>query len=195
MTIPPEFPASDNPYAAPNEVAASPDSSFGPSHLVAGISILIFACSLPFDGYYIARDGLDKADPAWGLLLIGWLGVGETLAWFANPMLLGSWVLVWVKQGRVACVTALLATAFSLSFLLNKDIICNEGGGRSPIIGYGYGYWLWIASIVVALVSAFGSMLETPAVAKHVTAEKTSEDRQWWLDYRKKVKREKSAGS
>jgi hypothetical protein len=187
----PEFPPTDNPYAAPNLVAASPSSAWGASHVLVGVSFLIFAGCLPFDGYYIARDGLDKADPAWGLLLIGWLGIGETFAWFANPMLLLTWILVWLRHGRFAIVTAFLASAFSLSFLLSKQILCDEGGGRSPIIGYGAGYWLWIASIAVALISAGAAVIESPAVARVVTPEKISDDRQWWLDQRKKVKREK----
>jgi UDP-N-acetylmuramyl pentapeptide phosphotransferase/UDP-N-acetylglucosamine-1-phosphate transferase len=177
--MPTNDPELNNPYASPQaEDAQATPAAGGLSFFVMIASVLLFAVSLTQDGYYIARDGFDKADPAWGLLLIGWLGMGETLAWFANPMLLAAWLLTWRKQGIPAIVAASLALVLSLSFLLTDKILCDEAGNRSPIIGYGYGYWLWIASIVVAFVAAVATFSERPP--------KLTDDRHWWAEHRRK---------
>lgn len=186
--MPTNVPELSSPYASPQaEVSHAAPASGGLSFVIMCISVLLFALSLPQDGYYIARDGMGKADPAWGLLLIGWLGMGETLAWFANPMLLAAWLMIWRKQGIPAIVAASLSLVLSLSFLLNDTIICDEAGNRSPIIGYGYGYWLWIASIVVAFTGAVVTFSEKPP--------KLTDDRQWWAEHRKKLAKAKASES
>ena len=47
------------------------------------------------------------------------------------------------------------ATSLALSFLLLHSFIKNEGGSRSPIIGYGLGYILWVESLSLLTIETF----------------------------------------
>jgi hypothetical protein len=140
------------------------------SNLVRGIalsaSVALFLGSLATECFYVDRNGIaDSYGIGMMLLLIGWLGVLTAIpAWLANPALLMAWATLFVRQRLVAVVVAGLALGFSLSFLAQRDILVNEGGGKSAIVGYGPGYWLWIASIGVLLVGAsLGMILDSNA--------------------------------
>jgi hypothetical protein len=88
-------------------------------------------------------------------LLLGWVPYGgiNSVSWFANPLFLLSWILIWIRSRRYfAIIPSLLALALALSFLAQEGVMLDEGGGRHPITRYGPGYWLWIASIAAILI-------------------------------------------
>jgi hypothetical protein len=115
-----------------------------------GTSVALFAFSLVHDGF--STDLLGKTviwTPCWWLLLIGWGALLDgVIAWLANPAIVAAWIMIWFPQRRwLATVFAFSALCCTLSFMLHDDILANEGGGRSAIIGYGTGYRLWMASV------------------------------------------------
>jgi hypothetical protein len=123
------------------------------------LSIVLFAVCLANDGYYIAGPNPRAWAPAWGLLLVGWMGVflSGPVAWFANPALVVAWCMFYFGRYGRATLFALIAAALMLSFLLSKTVVSSESTSESKVIGYGTGYWLWIASALVLLI---GSILQ-----------------------------------
>ena len=118
--------------------------------IFVGTSVVLFAFSLVHDGFYTEVLGNPFVwTPGWWLLMIGWGALYDgVVAWLANPAIVASWVMIWFPQARtLAAVFGLIALCCALSFMLQSDVITNEGGGRSVITGYGTGYWLWTASI------------------------------------------------
>ncbi|MBP6430517.1 MAG: hypothetical protein KA319_02025 [Ferruginibacter sp.] len=88
-------------------------------------------------------------------LLTGWLAMltgGAAISWLANPFLFTAWILIF-KNKNIAWLFSLLASIFSLLFLMFDTIIENEAGTVNPILNIGIGYWLWLSS---CLVSFFG---------------------------------------
>jgi putative flippase GtrA len=113
------------------------------------LSVGLFLLSLLNDGYY--AEG--QSSPAWLLLLIGWIGVfSGTLAWLANPLLIGAWILLLCKRTSLSLIAALVAMAFMLTFLFQKTVISSEAPTYSRISGYGLGYGLWIASTLAQII-------------------------------------------
>lgn len=52
------------------------------------LSVGLFVLCLANDGYYIEGSNPRAWAAAWGLLLVGWIGMfSGTLAWLANPAL------------------------------------------------------------------------------------------------------------
>ncbi len=132
------------------------------------VSVALFGFSLASDGFYIDRPSNPRAwSPGWCLLLIGWVTlIDGVVAWFANPLIAVSWMLIWLRSARVvALCAALSALLLSLSFLLHSEIMTDEGGGRTAITGYGSGYWLWVSSMAVmaigTLIAAAGRSLDS----------------------------------
>ena len=130
---------------------------YGMAVLFVTASVILFACSLPQDGFYTRQLGrADACGPCWGLLLFGWLGVFTGIpAWLANPAIFWSWLLIWFRRTRgVSLACAVAALCFSLSFMLHDEFLANEAGGRTHITGYATGYWLWNASIGLMVLGA-----------------------------------------
>lgn len=119
-------------------------------------SIAIFAVSLVFNGFYIESDNPTAWSSCFGLLLIGWLGIFDgIIAWFANPLLVASWILSRMRRTRkIAFVLAFAALLVAVSFLLVSDVMRDEAGNRARVSTYGIGYWLWLTSITVAMFGA-----------------------------------------
>jgi hypothetical protein len=92
---------------------------------------------------------------------LGWLG---SIAWWANPVLLVSWITLsrTPKNPILSLVLSITALALMLSFLFAGDVIADEGGGRTAVISYGAGYWCWVASAALASIAAFRELLPAP---------------------------------
>jgi hypothetical protein len=128
------------------------------------LSIVLFAVCLANDGYFIAGPNPRAWASAWGLLLVGWMGVlYGTVAWIANPVLFFAWLMFYLRRYQRATLFALTATVLMLSFLLTRTIVSSEAPTYSKVIGYGSGYWLWVGSALALLV---GSILEWLSAAK-----------------------------
>jgi hypothetical protein len=136
---------------------------FDQRHLFFWISLALFALCLVNDGYYIAGPNPRAWAPAWGLLLVGWLGLfSGTIAWLANPALLTAWVMFYRRKYRRSAAFALIAAALMASFLFAKTVISSESTSNSKVTGYGLGYWLWLSSAFVLLIGAILSSLSQP---------------------------------
>lgn len=114
----------------------------------------VFACSLPFDAYTTAWEG-ESSTGAFGLLLIGWLGVPMGyFEWFANPLLLIAWICLWIRKPRHAIPLAVAACAIAVAFAFRDKILVNEAGYIGRIVSLDAGYWLWVASAAGTLGTA-----------------------------------------
>src|ERR1700710_2530209 len=62
-------------------------------------------------------------------LCFGIIGIaygGAALTWIANPLIIASWLTT--KKNKVSLICSLLAVLLSISFLLFKNIVNDEGG-------------------------------------------------------------------
>ncbi len=126
-------------------------------------SVALFLLAPTQDGYYIEGSNPRAWVPAWGLLLIGWLGLFYgVFAWVANPLMAAGWLLCWLKKYRAGGALAAMAMLFMLSFLLHSTVISSEAPTYSRISGYGPGYWLWIASAATLLLANAAAMILQP---------------------------------
>ena len=86
--------------------------------------------------------------------------VAGFVAWFANPAVFISWVLIWFRPTRpAALLCAISALCLSLSFMLRNDY--PMGAVMERITGYGDGYWLWNASIATMVLGTLTVSLFT----------------------------------
>ncbi len=114
------------------------------------ISVLLFVISLTQPAFYIDRSDYDAWSNPVGIIFIGWLGAiigrGSALVWFANPLILTSWILI-LKSERIAIISGILAALLSISFLFFDEVVASEAPTYSLITEYKLGYWLWLSSI------------------------------------------------
>jgi hypothetical protein len=122
------------------------------ARLLVGLSATIYASCLPFDAYRTAWSD-DSAMNGFGLLLIGWLGVlGGYFEWLANPLLLATWVSLWIRKPQHAIFFGVLASFVAIAFIFRDKMLVNEAGHTARITFLGVGYWLWVVSILTAFV-------------------------------------------
>lgn len=114
--------------------------------------LLFFAC-LPMRAVCTGNFDCSRW-PAYGILLFGWMApfaAPANIGWWANPMLLISWVMGLQWKYRSAAGAAGAALIFCLIPLVDPDAVMNEGGIIEKIASYRAGYYLWLASAVVNL--------------------------------------------
>ena len=100
--------------------------------------------------------------PAWGLLLIGWMGLAYgTFTWLGNPALIAAWMLFFNKKPTLSLLAAFIALVFMVSFLFQQTVVSSEAPSYSRIVGYGTGYWLWLTSGVLQVVGSAVAALQT----------------------------------
>jgi hypothetical protein len=136
--------------------------------ILVAMSIGLFALSLASDCYYI--DGADPRawSPGWGLLLVGWLGIGSGgTAWLANPALITGWITFFCRKTVVSLFCSLVALLLMISFLSVDTVIRSEAPTYARVIGYGSGYWLWLTSAGALLAGAV--VRACPATPKSTT--------------------------
>jgi hypothetical protein len=107
------------------------------------LSIGIFVCALT-QKCYCTSSSCGQSILA---LFLGTIGIafgGAALTWFANPLLIASWLIT--KKPKASLICSLFALMLSLSFLLFKNVVSDEGGNYSSIVSYQLGYWLWVTS-------------------------------------------------
>lgn len=123
--------------------------------LMIAPSIGLFAGCLPLDSFCF--EGVCHGWPGWGVLgfgLFGILSAPAGIAWFANPLLVITWLFLFFELTTPALLSAAAALALSASFLWFDHVGVSEGGNVSRITGYGLGYWLWLASAGCAFGAA-----------------------------------------
>jgi hypothetical protein len=124
---------------------------------VSVCSIALFLLSLTQKSYCTSTQCGDSIM----VFLLGWAAVfsgGAGIAWFANPLLIASWITL-KKNLKASMFLAVFSCLLSLSFLLAGSIIDNEGGQPHPIVSYQTGYWLWAGSTITMVFGTFILML------------------------------------
>ena len=114
------------------------------------LSVILFAASLRQDAFCVS--GICSDWQGWSILLFGALGHAS---WFANPLLLASWIATLLARRIPALILSLAALALAGSFMFETSVITNEAGMANPVTGLREGYWLWLASMVFAVIAAF----------------------------------------
>jgi hypothetical protein len=118
-------------------------------------SLVTFSACLMQDAFYIAGPSPKAWSDSWALLLTGWSGIiFGTVAWLANPALASAWILSIARLPGLSLLSAVIALAFMLSFLLETNVVTSTLPTYSDITGYGTGFWLWVCS---ATLQGFGS--------------------------------------
>ncbi|UOE50229.1 hypothetical protein MTO98_03980 [Mucilaginibacter sp. SMC90] len=120
--------------------------------VILNLSILVFAISLTQE-CYCTSDSCGNSAMA---LIVGPLGLcfgGAGFSWLANPFLFIAW-FSFRKKPLNAVITSVISVALMLSFLFFKQIISDEAGNYSAIVGYKLGYWLWVLSGGIMLVGS-----------------------------------------
>jgi hypothetical protein len=91
--------------------------------------------------------------PAYMAFLLGPLAMlSFQFGWLANPLLVAAWVTLHKRKYKAALITAGLAVALALSFLLYPDIT-GAGANRYPYTALS-GYYIWLASMTYVAIAA-----------------------------------------
>lgn len=118
-------------------------------------SVGTYLVALTQDAYYVEGHDPKAWAFAFGLLLVGWLGIlYGYYAWIANPFLFLSWFFICRKKYLFGILCAVISLSFMLSFLSYKTIVTSVKLECLSIIWRGPGYWLWVASAGLSLLSA-----------------------------------------
>ena len=91
----------------------------------------------------------------WQVLLFGWAGIFDgTVAWFANPVLILSLILLDLKNLNLKSIYLFFLSLFgfllAISSLLYKKMW--NDGGYSKITEYGPAFYLWIFSFILMML-------------------------------------------
>jgi len=113
------------------------------------LSVILFAESLMHDAFCVS--GICSDWTGWNILLYGVLGHAS---WFANPLLLASWIAALLARRFPAMILSLAALGLAASFMFETSVITNEAGMSNPVTGLRGGYWLWLASMGFGVVAA-----------------------------------------
>jgi len=111
------------------------------------LATILFVFSLAFNTFLPA-----EGEPSFLLGIICLLFGFGYAAWYANPMLLISAVLLRFNKTRLALLTSALALSLGSSALLIDKVPYNEAGDDAEVIGYGLGFLMWLGSMLVVLL-------------------------------------------
>ncbi len=130
---------------------------------IAGILLAgtLFTISLVFNTLIPA-----KGDPSFLVGFVCLLFGFSYLAWYANPLILLSVILIALRS-RWAVATSALALALAFSALSIETVPYNEGGDDAEVVGYGLGFFLWLASMLTLLLSALWVGFHRPSRPPH----------------------------
>ena len=88
------------------------------------------------------------------MFVVGSVGPFVAFAWLANPLLLFSWIGVFVRAPRWPLPLAAAAFVLAGGFMFGSVALTSESGSAEPIGARGAGYALWLASTVCAVIAA-----------------------------------------
>lgn len=118
-------------------------------------SIGLYILALTQDAYYVEGHDPKAWALAFGLLLIGWIGVlGGYYAWIANPFLFLSWFYIYKAKYLCGLLLSVISLVLMLSFLSYKTILISENMTYLKIVWRGPGYWFWVVSAVFSCLSS-----------------------------------------
>lgn len=113
----------------------------------------MYLLSLSMNGMYangVATSGLN-------ILWLGWLGIIDgVVAWYANPCLLLSFVLL-LKLPDASGKFALLGFCLGASALSIQHMVVDESGNQVAVT-LGAAYYLWLACFPVAYLASVSEL-------------------------------------
>ncbi len=116
-------------------------------------SMALFVIALTQTAFY--QHARNPSPSSIGLFSIGWLGLfAGYLEWFANPLLIYSWMSALRRRYPRSAATAALAVIVILSFMRRTEVVWwgDNGEEHAAIEHYALGYWLWLSSAALMLV-------------------------------------------
>lgn len=113
------------------------------------LSIVIFIISLTQECFCTSKGCADSII-VFVFGIFGILSGGVGLSWFANPLIIASWISI--KNNKTSTILSIIAFVLSFSFLFFKEIMTDESGKLRNIGRYKSGYWLWLLSIFIMLL-------------------------------------------
>ena len=103
---------------------------------IVATSASLFILSLTQPAFYIDRIDYAAWSNSFTLVAMGWLGAlmggGAALAWFANPLLMLSWVLL-SNYSKASVYTSSIASVSAISFFTSERVISSEAPTYSII--------------------------------------------------------------
>lgn len=120
------------------------------SNVIAAIALGCWVLSLPLTGL-VLYSGQRKL-PGYEILAMGWLSpIVLNFAWFANVFFL--FAITRLFRGDVPLFSSAFAAILAFDIFRFHEFMLNEGGGSTPVYGYGWGAVLWVVSIFLLLVA------------------------------------------
>lgn len=117
------------------------------------VSIALFLLSLGMPAFYMGYVRSFLENPGIYLLAFGWLGLfAGQVAWFANPLFLGSFRKIPEKS---SANLALWALALALTFLVYPRSVRSTAQMAEAIHAFGLGYALWVSAIAVMAIGQY----------------------------------------
>jgi hypothetical protein len=116
-------------------------------------SIGLFVIALTQTAFY--QHARDPDPSSIGLFSIGWLGLlAGYFEWFANPLLIYSWMCALRRSFPRSAASAALALLLIVSFMRRTEVVWlwDNGEEHAAIEHYALGYWLWVASAALMLI-------------------------------------------
>ena len=128
------------------------------AHLLAlALAVVLFAASIGPDAAVYER----VAHSGGFMLALGWFGpLTLHFGWYANPLLLVSWLMLPFARSRGLRLTNVILASFALLLGLSSYLtleVCgmigrNEGETAGDLLSFGPAIFLWTGAIVATLV-------------------------------------------
>lgn len=151
------------PYPPPYPYGPAPVQSPRPSwrgHLAVLFTFLalyLIACACP--ALTFRRNAGDiEVWPGFQVLAVGWLGLlYEQFAWYANPVMVLSFIFLLFRRWPTTAVIALVALAIAANTLrlFSQEFPADEAGvNKIRLEHLGIGFYFWVASLLAVIVGA-----------------------------------------
>src|SRR6185295_18687688 len=83
----------------------------------------------------------------------------EYLAWYANPFIVLSGLLLLLDRPGWSAGFGAIAITFALSTFWIREIEINEAGHVGTVTGYGLGFYLWIGCCIVLWATSLATLM------------------------------------
>jgi len=127
------------------------------------MSVLGFLVSMPLDSI------IDM--PGYYVLLRGWAGAFElnepcvAFGWYANPLLLTTWLALGssaTADHRATILLASVATILGICVVFGSRVVATLAG-MTEVMTLGPGSWVWVGSLCLGLASAILAQIAEPS--------------------------------
>ncbi|MCU0671156.1 MAG: hypothetical protein MUE69_00040 [Myxococcota bacterium] len=167
--------ASSTTSATSDRPTRRPLESFDRARFAAiAISVIALASgtALP-SGHFTDESGTPVMWRGATFVLCGWFGPmmgGPICGWYANPMLILSWILLALRRYRGASIVLVIAAVLALSSatLFGVEVWQNEGGVNNlRLQHFGIGFYVWLVGVLAPTGVAIAGWRRDRGFAKH----------------------------